>query len=259
MTDIVYVLRDGENYELRYSLRSLCNLPRVGRVWLSGGSPDWVQNVERITLPQTGSKYTNSGMNLRAAVEHPDVADEFILFNDDFFVTSRLERVPVLNRGPLEQILSWYEYRYPDAPENPHPYTRGMRHTLDMLTQLGVAQPLSYELHVPMLINKQRALEINVQIRAMLASGAISRPLHWRTIYGNLAGIGGATVPDVKVYSRQDPILFPFTSTNDGVFKRGRAGREIRELFLDPSHFEAFPLSPRARHLLRVPSTAALG
>lgn len=48
--DILYLCRPGENLELRYSLRSLRNVPH-GRVWIFGDCPDWVTNVNLVHQP----------------------------------------------------------------------------------------------------------------------------------------------------------------------------------------------------------------
>ena len=69
--DIVYVVRPGErNEELRYSLRSLSNLPH-GRVWIAGYMPKWVTGVEHIPSPAKPGSHVHAKANLRAACQHP--------------------------------------------------------------------------------------------------------------------------------------------------------------------------------------------
>ena len=48
---------------------------------------------------------------------------------------------------------------------------------------------LDYELHVPMVMEKEKLLAI------------IERPDLWRSRYGNTFGVGGIEMDDVKVYS----------------------------------------------------------
>src|SRR4051812_33004749 len=86
---VVYVNKvDEVNEELRYSLRSIAkNLPHA-EVWVTGYPPPWVRNVRSIDVerPKGWTKYTSSTDNLRAAVEHPELPDDCLLMNDDFFV-----------------------------------------------------------------------------------------------------------------------------------------------------------------------------
>ncbi|MFF3129757.1 hypothetical protein ACFVRD_48125 [Streptomyces sp. NPDC057908] len=53
--DIVYVVRPwNQNEQLRYSLRTLANLPHR-RVWIAGYCPTWVgPDVGRIPVAQAG-------------------------------------------------------------------------------------------------------------------------------------------------------------------------------------------------------------
>ena len=54
--DLVYVVRDGANPELRYSLRSVAvNLPH-DRVWIVGHVPAWITGCETVPTVQAGRK-----------------------------------------------------------------------------------------------------------------------------------------------------------------------------------------------------------
>lgn len=226
--DIVYVVRRGHsNEELRYSLRSLVNLPH-GRVWIAGFVPQWTRRIGRIDVIQKRTKYLNSTGNLRAACEHPRVAEEFLLFNDDFFVMHPFDRMPVLHRGPIQPVID--HYRRLDAG----PYVEGMEQTRQLLARLGHPDPLSYELHVPLPIRRQQMLEA-------LDVGHSIPVLHKRTLYGNLAGLGGSQSTDFKVTAVDDSEYreWPFVSTLDWMFEREAVGRFIRGRFPHPSPYEA--------------------
>ncbi|WP_117198973.1 hypothetical protein [Nocardiopsis sp. TNDT3] len=226
--DVVYVVGPQKrSEELRYSLRALAAHVPHDRVWIVGHMPRWVQGVRHIPRAQFSTKWANSTANMRAACGHPEVSDEFIYMNDDFFTMRPVDQIPVLHRGPVADV----------AARTPHSrYRAGMLATARALHALGVAEPLSYELHVPMVVDKARMLD------------ALSRPqvrgipvVHKRTLYGNLAGIGGEQVADVKVHSASqaapsgDPL---FISTNPGAFTDGPVGRLIRAALPDPCRYE---------------------
>src|SRR5690606_30767194 len=101
--DVVYPLppKRAAYEELRYSLRSLANLPH-DRVFIAGGLPNWVDNVEHIeTVQEWPSKYVNLCVNIASACCDDRVSDPFILFNDDFFVMEPVEQVPARWRETL--------------------------------------------------------------------------------------------------------------------------------------------------------------
>lgn len=229
MTHVVYVVGPGDdNEELRYSLRSLAaNLPHE-RVWIAGHRPSWVSDtVGHIPASQMRSRFQNSTGNMRAACEHPEVAEEFVYFNDDFFVMDPVDSVPVMYRGTVDEVT---------AITRSSLYRRGGQATALLMTRMGLADDgplLSYEVHAPMTITKARMLEV-------LDKGAGLPVLHKRTLYGNYWRLGGEQITDVKVHGREDPGPDgPFVSTSDDAFAHGLIGDLIRDTFPDPCRYEA--------------------
>jgi hypothetical protein len=243
--DVVIPVRPGDdNEELRYALRSLRLLPHR-RVWIAGYLPGWVRNVGHVHVRQQGTKYRNSTANLVAACRNGDVAEDFVLWNDDFFLLGPVERVEPMHRGEVRDVHAYYAARYRDSD-----YMRGMRMTADILWRLGVKHPLSYELHVPMPMTKSGFLEAHAKatVRGMPAPVA----LHKRTLYGNLAELGGERVEDVKVWDRQAdwaPGPLPYVSTTESIFSTHPAGAHVRELHSEPGPYESAASAPReTRH-----------
>ncbi|MGW9410304.1 hypothetical protein [Streptomyces diastaticus] len=226
--DIVVPVREGVVHEqLRYALRSwAANLPHR-RVWLVGARPSWATNVEHIRTRQGGTKYRNTTVAMEAVCLHPEISDPFIYCNDDFFVLRRLAAVPVFHRGPVAEVEAYY------ATRGNGRYLRGLRETRDLLVELGHPDPLSYELHVPLPVNKRGML-------AALETGRHLDVLHKRTAYGNLAGIGGERMADVKVINRAPGFdtASGFLSTMPDSFTRGAVGGYLRQAFFRPSRYE---------------------
>jgi hypothetical protein len=235
LPDIVYIVRPGDrNHELRYSVRSLVNLPH-GRVWIVGYKPTWLEGAEVIEVRSQGHvKHSNAKANLRAACEHPEVSEAFYYFNDDFFVMQSMETLPVFHRGTVTEVIAGYASR--------SAYIQYMEQTRDLLIERGIAEPLSYELHAPMLVSKHGMIE---------ALALCSDPQHQeRTIFGNLQHIGGERVDDYKVYGRDGNWQeWPFISTEDSVFRAYPVGHYIREQFPDPSPYEVETTRERAKRL----------
>jgi hypothetical protein len=232
--DVVIPVRVGErNEELRYALRTIAaHLPH-GRVWLAGHAPRWVQRVGHVPVRQGHSKHENSLRNLLAACHHPDISEEFILWNDDFFLLEDLpEGVPPLHRGPALHVLEGYGPRSSE-------YLRGMQATIKTLQRLGYDDPLSYELHVPMPMAKMRMLKTWEVVG--LAGTGLHSALQPRTLYGNLNGAAGDRIEDVKIFElgqQWEPGPLPFLSTMDHLWGRHPASRAVMAAHKVPGPYE---------------------
>jgi hypothetical protein len=233
--DVVYLVRSGQrNEELRYSLRSVAaNLPHR-RVFVVGDLPPWVTNVEFIPGNGYATKELNVPDNIRLACEHPDVSDDFIVLNDDFFVLRPIDRVPSLYRSTLAEHLRLLGRRQDS-------WQRSISATAAWLAEHGHSNPLSYELHVPIVVNKRKMLD------ALDAVSGYNHPTppQWRTIYGNIHHVEAARAPDCKVRSRSDITALldaTFLSSSDETFRCVRRALTLR--FPTPSPFETEPPGP---------------
>ena len=230
--DVVYVLKRKSQYEeLRYSLRSLKNIAH-GKVFISGACPDWAVNVIHTPVEKIAgeSRYQNAERNWLAALQHPDLADNFIAMNDDFFIMKPIDDLQNWHDGDL---LEHHDYR---VKVGAHPnYTTAMRIAYDRLRESGVEQPKGYTLHVPMLMNKYKRVNLHHMMREEILRGEI---VLIRTYYGNLYELGGERMPDVKFADDQFTGQETFLSTTDPSFKYERVGQLIRETFTEKSPYE---------------------
>ncbi len=223
--------------ELRHSLRSLKNLPHA-RVWIAGWAPPWV-NRHRVNLipvpPVEGFegdgtlKHRQTTANLLAASKALALlgVPAFVLMNDDFFITRPIEGVPVQHMGPLATSRRM---------RLQGPFGDAHRRTLPILRELGHQDPLSYEVHAPMIVNPQI-------MAPLLEEYGRHGPLLKRSLYGNVAHCGGVEVSDPKVFQSEAPVgvHVPFVSTSDAAW-HGRAGLKLRARFKDPSPYEWSPV-----------------
>ena len=225
--DVVYVCRDGKNEELRYSLRSLQNFPH-NNVWVVGGAPDWYSG-NLIKTNQTKSKYDNAHNNVRAICSSRKISKSFVLMNDDFFIVKPIEKIPYMYSRPFREFLEDYKKW---AGNNRR--VTIMSEVLETLISLGIQEPLDYELHVPMVFEKQKLAKI--------------LPLGYaiRSIYGNYYNVGGVKTKDVKyhTYLRGGPepydyikLKSPFLSTSDRTFWQIEKN-VLQKMFPDPSPYE---------------------
>lgn len=231
LPDVVYVVKpDDINEELKYSLRSLRNVPH-GNVVIAGHLPPWVKNVIHVPneQPSRKLKYEKSTGNLVAACKSDEVSDDFILMNDDFFIMNPVDQIETFHRGDIDHIIARYN-------SSKH-YGEGMKQTKALLVSLGINPVISYELHVPMMMNKANVLEM-MKIKEEKAPEIYA--FHKRTFYGNYFKCGGKQMQDVKIHKQG--MFFSkrqtFISTQDHVFEQGEIGEFIRERFSDKSIYE---------------------
>lgn len=223
--DVVYYVREGErNEELRYSLRSLRNLPHDD-VWIVGHKPSWVRDVRYIrgNVETRGPSHRALGNLSRACDGVP--WDRFAIFNDDFYVMEPLTAVPSLHAGPLSGRIA----------QAAGSYKRQLETAYALMSGWGMGL-LAWTLHIPLVVTKHRLAQA---IAVCRVTSEAKRVLpEWRTVYGNLWSVPGDMAEDVKVRTRRDPIPSgPFLSSSDQSWPLVRGLLAAR--FPDPSPYEA--------------------
>lgn len=227
MADVIYPVRSGDNNEeLRWSLRTLAaNYPH-GTVWIVGHKPSWVTNVHHIPGNRQRTPQANVYHNILAACTHPGTPDQFIVFNDDFYITAKTSHIPTLYRGPLARHVEQVRKNRTNTW-----WHLSLETTQDVLLTAGYTNPLSYELHTPMRVDKLAMAEVLEKYIDVTPDN----PPQWRTLYGVVNKIGGSQGKDTKSY-RNGPIPEPFHSTQDISWRFFRAW--YRNRYPDPCRYE---------------------
>lgn len=231
MNDIVIPVREGDNNEeLRYCLRSIAENFRHRNIIIAGYKPKWIKNVTHIaTAPISANKYVKVAKNIAAAVEAPETSDWFVLFNDDMFVLERMADIQMTHRGFMISMLKI---------DMPPQQRESMLLTYNVLKRMMDDQPLNFEVHAPMTINKADMLSVILRIRS---GDFADSALQLRSMYGNTKNLKGKEIADPKISKRDffayDP-EFPVVSTTDESFNHGLAGEEIRARFPHKCRYE---------------------
>ena len=237
LLDVVYVVREGkDNESLRYSLRSLANLTH-GKVYISGGKPDWVINVGHIKkdVEMEMPDQEDSNLNLYLATGIPEISENFVFMNDDFFIM-RPGDLPYMHQGSLDDRIRAYrsDHRFHQA--------YSLIKTKQELIRRGYGPQLfSYELHMPMVFNKAR-------LRKMFDSwGEPLFALRPRTMYGNMYKLNGVNTPDAKNSINPEE---RFLSTGSD-FDISIAGDRVRSRFNQQSTYESTAIPTRTSSIIR--------
>ena len=202
--DLVYPCT-GEGWdhmELMWSLRSIEKYAAdlVRNVYVIGPAPAWYNGLtiqhERV---DGDSGNADQLRKLIAAAQHPDVSEDFVWMNTDFYCQHR----------PDFEARSYLASKVMRNGQH-----KGyMNNTVLALRWQNVEGPYrDHELHVPMLMNKQHV----ITMASMVPFGDIA----FRTLYGNLFVKDGAPMHDVKIrdagtYPNEDWTWF---STDDNLF-----------------------------------------
>jgi hypothetical protein len=197
--DFVYICKDGNNEELRYSIRSVVENFPDSKIWVVGGKPSWYTG-NYIEVNQNLSKYRNAIENLKALCNSEDISDRFVLMNDDFYIVKNIDSIKDYHGGPLLEKINLYQKLNSNSN-----YTRKLAATYKKIKSLGIENPLDYELHVPMVMEKEKlkqTLQNNYQFL-------------WRSIYGNVFNVGGEQMEDVKVYVKGPLVLKSYNIKKD--------------------------------------------
>jgi hypothetical protein len=185
--DLVYICRKGDNEELRYSIRSAQENFVYDNIWVIGGKPDWYRG-DYVNVPDQKNKF-DSIINCTKII--PDIgaiSDDFVLMNDDFFFLKKLGKMPVYHGGLLRDKIDQY------TELGARRYATFLEKTYKGLVRNGIKNPLDYDLHVPMPMNKLKLKE------------SVKKAYFPRSGYGNIHDIGGELITDVKTYSTRNKL-----------------------------------------------------
>ncbi len=225
--DVVYILANNcPAEELRYSIRSVVeNFPH-DRIVFYGGKPEGIEPDKYVEVQQQGAdRYDKVVSTIKLVCQDADISDDFWLFNDDFFVMDKVEDLPHLYQGSIQDRIDLLAGRWGKFGH----YIRAQIHVKSYLERNGYST-LDYALHMPMLINKSKALEV-------LEAHPYTKM--FRTVYGNVCALGGEQIPDCKIYDRtiEPDHSSLFLSTTDRSFK-GNVGKYIMKQFPFKSDYE---------------------
>lgn len=196
--DIVYVFSlDRSNWrgqELVYSLRSLMQYGKnFDRIFIIGKLPYNLQEDKKrlFCIPEEDNKFyfgnRNIANKLLSVSERKEISDNFIMFNDDYFLTKEID---------FKKLPYYYQYDLSEKIKNRREqdlYYRAMKNTYLHLTKLGLPT-LHFDIHYPIVYNKKLIKEIINSVNWESNGGYVIKSL-----YCNTLKIEGIYKEDVKI------------------------------------------------------------
>ena len=229
MHDIVYILKqniDDNPEELRYSLRSVEKNFPYRYIWFAGGATSVIEPDCYLYVQQKGiNKWLKVKNTIETICKEPGISEDFWLFNDDFFVMKPVENCPPAVTGTMFRRIQELMWK-----NNISQYAKELFIAKKALEE-GKYETLNYAMHIPMLINKKKALE---------TLKTFNKCSMFRCCYGNHHNLAEIIMPDVKIYQTdQEPTGKEiYLSTSDESFASGLVGEYIREQFPERSKYE---------------------
>lgn len=232
--DVVYFLKQGavEGKEFVYSLRSVAkNLPH-NRVWIIGPDyPSHLQHVQWTPWRQRGHKLTDIYDKWVHLSMFEDMSEEVYVFSDDEFLLRFHHDIPSFH---------WRTAKERGELRAENPWVQMVARTDQALKEKGIANPLHFDVHIPMKVNRLRLA------KAMGWMASLEEPHMYlpRTVYGNLEELEGIPLrSDVKVNTPQE--LFAilseargFLSSSETTFTEAGVEYLLRTLFPQPCYYE---------------------
>lgn len=227
--DIVIPYIKSKSDELRYCLRSLKNIPHRN-VFICGDKSDFISD-KVIYLPRESRGMTpqlDCELNLRLALEDERLSEDFIYMNDDMYFLKPITKIHNYQNGTIKDLIKSRPQRIFMS------YNNHLLNTARYLNNFD--NPLSFELHIPMMMNKSDRLGISNDILPILITGKTLLP---RSIYGNSFCDVNEFRQDVKLYTENEqPTDKVFLSTIERSFN-STAGSILKEMFKEKCEYEA--------------------
>jgi hypothetical protein len=233
MDIVIPYKRPPSEDELRYTLRGIMNIPH--RKVVIAGDKSYVAkdilHIPKIRRSVQNNRYIDAEQNVVNACTHPEVSENFILMADDIFIMEKMDTIP---NWYMDTLMNEYNRRMKISPNKR--YVRAYKATHDYLTAKGVTNPVDYNLHTPMVMNKTKRLVISELRHLYLRNNQV---LLSRSLYGNIFKLGGEMHKDVKYIGKDDNFeKYPILSTLDTSFHSGEIGRYIRSKLKERSPYE---------------------
>ena len=230
--DVVFIVQEHvRRPELQYALRSWSLVPH-GKVWLIGGCPNWVTNVNHVPFPDGDDKWRNISDKFRSLADLEELSDWFYYTEDDYHIIKpQPEGIPLYrHETPLRPRVAEYLARRKREPRGG--WEGYLTATLRVLEKVGISDPDSFDVHIPMLVDKSR---IPTHLDTPL-------PVSWRSLYGNLCGYPSVHV-DVDVKTGNQGTLAQkaatgFLSSSEGTFRRSGIEALLADKFPSRSIYE---------------------
>lgn len=149
--------------------------------------------------------------------------------NDDFFFMETVEEIPNYIRGTIKEMMEQH-------PTKNGYYYRSLWDTQKRLDAMGIPDALDFEIHAPIIFNKEKLLSVIGMIGTEKAYSI-------RSCYGNLMGLEPTKVLDFKAanlaeFALQKLRKAEFLSINDALICNDEFRQMLKQKYPRMSKYE---------------------
>lgn len=218
--DVVYIVRQwvNNNMELLFSLRSLANIEHWD-IYIIWHLPKWAKNVIHIPCRDNFKYKTQNVLNkIKIACW---LCDDFILMNDDFYITKPTQ-IKYYHKWTIEEHL---ETRQTHLKQKP--LTKIIERDFEL-------DDLDFELHCPFLVNSKKALKLFEKYDMKMH---LFRSLYWKEYVKKSELVKDYKInnfKDLELVKKENPT---FISSRDDFMNRPFI-KYLQSLFPKKSEYE---------------------
>lgn len=221
--------------ELLYALRSIeKHLKGFGEVFIVGDRIPSLKGLKYISCRDDNKsmyKERNIFRKIMKACEHPEVTEDFIMFNDDHMLLKDfdIDNLPYYHKGTLEDTMT----------NNRGDYRKSLNHTRKLLIAED-KQTTDFDTHFPIIYNKEKFCTF------VCKNVDWEKPFGYviKSLYCNFSGIEGEFGGDCKIHHKMsyNEIVSKigdrsFFSTSDGCLNEDMM-RFLNEKYGTKSRYE---------------------
>jgi len=186
--DIVYPLanqsKDKDDWELRYSLRSLAAQDWVGNIYLVGYKPNWTIGVTHVPMGDPcRAKDANIIRKILAVCNMPGVSNNLVINSDDQYV---MRKIDLKDLGPWAEDP--HNLKHLDVKRLASRWWQRVVDTMDCCTRVKRPQWV-FEAHIPYLIDVQAYKKHMTKLPWNIGNGLTTH------IYFNMVGVQAPAQP----------------------------------------------------------------
>ena len=186
-------------------------------------------------------------LNYEAACNHPEISENFILMNDDFFAIRQIvDWETDLNKclGTISDKAK--EYRLKKSASR---WQNGFIYAEQLLKDLNCKNQYNYETHLPIIINKsdfKKMLNMPIIQRFMRTDKVFHKRSIYKNLFYNIVNSEPKKIIDVKLELQKDLDSIPLTENwvsvydyvVDNVRRYPQLNKVLRTLFVEKCRFE---------------------
>lgn len=223
---IIIPYKKDDEESLKYTLRGIRTNMGKNDVIISGDMPKTLSGFTYVCpdKPKNIDAQYDCQLNILEAVKTLKNNEDFILFNDDFYVLKPVEKLENWHENSIDEVIK--------SKKNSRIFVKtikSLRNTKNLLIKLGIEDPVAYTLHYPVVMNKEKWLECHEICVPYLKNRNIVLP---RTVYGNLFSDCSSIHHDFKCYNDIKQVDEVFASSWKQV------PEFVKQILDKPSEFE---------------------